>query len=211
MSWGESGSGPGQFDAPIGIVIHGDEVFVSDSGNNRIEVSNREGEFLRSFGREGDAAGELDRPMHMDFRDGKLYVGEYLNDRIQVFSPAGESIALIGFSGSRPGEFDAPGGVAVTETGRLYVADFYNQRIQLLEPAGRYIRQISVETQAMSQLRVHQRNDVTPRAKTPGLFIGTHLAGQLGNRVRWNQLADLLENRKITFTGWFCDLDFHPC
>ncbi len=61
MSWGESGSGPGQFDAPIGIVIHGDEVFVSDSGNNRIQVFNREGEYLRSSGKEGDSAGDLDR------------------------------------------------------------------------------------------------------------------------------------------------------
>ena len=78
MSWGEAGSGPGQFDAPIGIAIHGDEIFISDSGNNRIQVFNREGEFLRSFGKEGDGAGELDRPMHMDFRDGKLYVAEYL-------------------------------------------------------------------------------------------------------------------------------------
>ncbi len=111
LSWGETGSGPGDLEAPIGIVIHRNEVFVSDSGNNRIQVFNRQGKYLRSFGREGEGMGELNRPMHMGIHDGKLYVAEYMNDRIQVFSMGGESISIIGSPGSGPGEFDAPAGV----------------------------------------------------------------------------------------------------
>ena len=111
--WGESGSDAGNLDGPIGIALAGEEVFVSDSGNQRIEVFDRNGKFLRAFGGEGDGPGELDRPMHIDARDGKLYVAEYLNDRIQVFSLAGEPLSVIGGPGSGPGEFDAPGGLAV--------------------------------------------------------------------------------------------------
>ena len=141
LDWGSPGSGPGEFREPIGIAVAGDEVFVSDAGNNRIQVFDLNGRFLRSFGHEGDDLGQLSRPMHMDVRDGKLYVAEYLNDRIQVFSLEGEPLAAIGRPGSGPGEFDAPGGVAVDTEGNLYVADFYNHRVQLLRPDGSFIRQ----------------------------------------------------------------------
>ncbi len=48
VAWGESGSDPGSLDGPIGIALAGEEVFVSDSGNQRIEVFDRNGKFLRS-------------------------------------------------------------------------------------------------------------------------------------------------------------------
>ena len=84
-SWGGPGSEPGLLESPIGIALGGAEVFVSDSGNHRIQVFDRDGRFLRAFGKRGSEHGELDRPMHIDVRQGKLYVAEYLNDRIQVF------------------------------------------------------------------------------------------------------------------------------
>jgi len=143
LAWGNSGSGPGQFHQPIGIVVAGEEVLVSDTGNNRIQVFDREGNFLREFGAAGDAPGQLSRPMHMDFVGGRLYVAEYLNDRIQTFTAAGKflSVVLAG-SGSQAGQFDAPGGVAVSDEGRLYVADFNNQRLQALDAQGNFLWQV---------------------------------------------------------------------
>ncbi|WP_228856450.1 6-bladed beta-propeller [Desulfomarina profundi] len=85
-SWGQQGSAQGQFNNPIGIAIAGREIFISDTGNNRIQVFDLDGKFLRMFGGQGNGPGELDRPMHLDIHAGKLYVAEYLNDRIQVFS-----------------------------------------------------------------------------------------------------------------------------
>ncbi len=43
LAWGETGSGPGELDGPIGIALLGNEVFVSDTGNHRIQVFDREG------------------------------------------------------------------------------------------------------------------------------------------------------------------------
>jgi len=136
----ENAFGPAP-DAPIGIAIAGDEIFVSDSGRHRIEVFGRDGRPRRTFGSRGEGAGHLDRPMHIDIRNDRLYVAEYLNDRIQIFSLAGESLALIGGPGSGAAKFDAAAGVAVDSDGRLYVADFYNQRVQLLDADGEFIRQ----------------------------------------------------------------------
>lgn len=147
-AWGKSGSVPGQFNQPIGIAIAGDEIFISDAGNNRIQIFDRQGGFLRAFGQEGDRPGELNRPMHLDFADGRLYVAEYLNDRIQAFSPEGNlhSVVIAG-SGSNPGEFDAPAGVAVSEDGRLYVADFNNQRLQAFDREGNFLWQVGTTGQ----------------------------------------------------------------
>ncbi len=66
-SWGDKGTGPGQFHDPTGIAISGDEVFVSDARNGRIQVFDVAGNFLRSFGKVGNGPGELGRPMNLSF------------------------------------------------------------------------------------------------------------------------------------------------
>jgi len=128
---------------PIGIVIAGKKIFVSDAGTHRIVVFDNQGNYLREFAEEGDGPGELGRPMLMDvnINGDRLYVAEYLNDRIQVFTLQGESVGTIGSPGTGPGEFDAPSGVKVDGNGQLYVADFFNHRVQVLTPRGDFVRQ----------------------------------------------------------------------
>jgi DNA-binding beta-propeller fold protein YncE len=49
-SWGERGTGPGQFLTPHGIAVdNGDNVYVADRGNARIQVFDTNGKFLRQF------------------------------------------------------------------------------------------------------------------------------------------------------------------
>lgn len=49
-SWGERGTGPGQFLVPHGIVIDNkDNIYVADRGNSRIQVFDTNGKFLRQF------------------------------------------------------------------------------------------------------------------------------------------------------------------
>ena len=46
-SWGEPGSGPGQFNLPHGIVVdRSGRVFVADRENSRIQIFSSEGELL---------------------------------------------------------------------------------------------------------------------------------------------------------------------
>ena len=59
------GAGPGQFNSPRRVAVHGDEVFVTDYGNHRVQVLHRAtGAPLRVLGtgRQGKGEGELNRP-----------------------------------------------------------------------------------------------------------------------------------------------------
>ena len=140
-AWGQRGEAPGAFREPLGIFISGDEVFVSDAGNDRIQVFDRDGRFLRQFGVSGDGPGELGRPMHLGMKGDTLLVPEYLNDRIQLFSREGKPLGAFGTPGDGPGAFDAPTSAAVDAKGLVYVADFYNQRIQVIDLGRGMVRQ----------------------------------------------------------------------
>jgi len=125
--------GPGGLQQPVGVAVSPNaELFVTDSGNQRISVFDEKGTFLRAFGQEGHGPGELDRPMHLAFGpEGLLYVAEYINDRISVFRQDGTFVRHV-----KPKGVDAPSGVAVDAAGTVYVADFYNHRIVVLSPDG---------------------------------------------------------------------------
>lgn len=140
-SWGSPGSAAGQFRDPIGIAVDGGKVFVADARNHRVQVFDRNGQFLYVIGHPGTGLGGLGRPMNLTVANGKLYVADYWNDDIEVFSTDGTPLKVIGRSGSGPGEFKAPSGVAVLPDGNLVVVDFYNQRVQELRPDGTFVRQ----------------------------------------------------------------------
>ena len=141
MTWGKQGSAPGQFHDPNGIAVASGKVFVADSRNNRIQVFDLNGNFIRQFGMPGKGLGKLKRPMNLTIYNNQLYVPEYFNDHIQVFSLDGTPKRIIGKAGNGPGQFDAPGGVAIAPNGDLFVADFYNQRIQQLDANGTFVCQ----------------------------------------------------------------------
>ena len=54
FSWGEPGSGPGQFMLPHGIAVDSAGlVYVADRENSRVQIFKPKGEYLREWGREG--------------------------------------------------------------------------------------------------------------------------------------------------------------
>jgi DNA-binding beta-propeller fold protein YncE len=134
-SWGEPGTGPGQFMLPHGIAVdpNGD-VLVCDRESDRIQVFTAEGRYLREIT-------EVQRPTQIVLAGGRMYVSElgwragqrsFRNGPIERDLPS--RVTILGADGTvlrrlggpdpcAPGSFCAPHGLAIDPKGDLYVAE----------------------------------------------------------------------------------------
>lgn len=112
--WGRPGSGPGEFkfvaaDPATPTSLHAkiavgadSSVFVSDSGNSRVQVFSSEGRFVRQFGSFGNGKGQFLLPFDLVVDDaGYAYV---LDDRrtsgqLAKYSPSGQVVWLLDSDG----------------------------------------------------------------------------------------------------------------
>lgn len=84
-SIGTKGSRDGELSLPHGIAYHDGQLYVSDSGNNRIQVFSKNGTFIRGIGRKGTSAGQFSFPRGISIGNGHAYVADSNNHRIQYF------------------------------------------------------------------------------------------------------------------------------
>lgn len=143
-SVGGFGIGRESFDRPVDMVEDRDEnIYVVDQGNNRIQVLDRRGRFVREWGGRGFSPGSFDNPVAIAFdrSGGELYVVDSQNHRIQKFDKEGKLLLHFGRLGSGTGDFNKPSDVAVDKRGNLYVADTGNDRIQKFDPTGKFLQE----------------------------------------------------------------------
>ena len=92
---GKQRLGPGQFKSPAGLAFDKDDnVYVTEIGNNRIQVFDKTGKFLTMWGRKGSGDGEFGN-LHgliVDKATGRVYVADTANNRIQVFRPTAATV-----------------------------------------------------------------------------------------------------------------------
>jgi NHL repeat-containing protein len=134
-SWGEPGTGPGQFMLPHGIAVDPTgNVLVCDRENDRIQVFTAEGRYVRQIT-------EVQRPTQIVLARGLMYVSELgwrigqrsftngpierdLASRLSVLDANGAVVSRLGGPDPcAPGSFCAPHGLAVDSNGDLYVAE----------------------------------------------------------------------------------------
>lgn len=128
FKFGKFGSEAGQMKEPQAIAIDSSgDLYIVDTANNRINVYNSEGTYLRKLG------GVEGQPCHLNApegiaieRSGKVWVADTGQNNIVQFSPEGECLAEFGNSE----EFNKPAAVAVAASGIVWVADTGNSRIE---------------------------------------------------------------------------------
>ncbi|HTB50824.1 MAG TPA: hypothetical protein VK701_07590, partial [Solirubrobacteraceae bacterium] len=138
-SFGTSGSGA--LKEPEGIALDSSgDIWVSDTGHNRIVEFGPEGTFSREVGSLGSGNGQLKGPQGITISEGSVFVVDAGNDRVQQFSSTGAYLAQFGSKGSGSGQFKEPYGITSNpSSGNLYVADLGNHRSQEFSPSGRYL------------------------------------------------------------------------
>lgn len=129
---GKLGTGNGEFNFPTELRLYGDKLAVVDAMNFRVQVFNKNGDFLYSIGKIGDHVGAMFRPKGVAFdSEGHLYVVDGLWSVVQVFDREGQLLYYFGQLGTEPGKFQLPGGLRIDEADRIYVVDSFNRRVQV--------------------------------------------------------------------------------
>ena len=131
--FGGPGIDDGQFSGALGVAVDSaDNVYVTDSGNNRVQKFSSSGVFITKWGTTGTAEGEFKAPFGIviDSTTGNVYVTDIENNRVQKFTSTGGFLQEWGSFGTADGDFDSPGGIDIDSTGNVYVADFSNNRVQ---------------------------------------------------------------------------------
>ena len=101
------------------MCVVGDEVFVTDCINHRLQVLSKQGEFLRTIGSQA----QFKYPYGLCLHAGELIVADCSNHRICVVDPvSGQTLRTFGKEGQGDGEFNRPVGVAVLQ-GKLFEWD----------------------------------------------------------------------------------------
>lgn len=121
LSWGERGSGPGQFELSHCVrVDKHDRVWVCDRTNDRIQIFDTDGNYLTEW------TGLL-KPdtIYFDPKDEVVYIAE-LEQQVSIYTLDGELITKWGGArkSDKPGEFVAcPHGIWADSRGDLYVGE----------------------------------------------------------------------------------------
>lgn len=141
------------FYLPAAVALDGaGNIYVLDSGNNRIQKFTPDAEYLATFGRQGQGPGEFSYPTWLDIDSaGNLYVSDPMNERIQVLSPEGKEIRTIKSTGAGVGNaFVMSAGNLVMGEPRLRFGVFMTAEgkpaalpklVKVTDPQGKLIRE----------------------------------------------------------------------
>ena len=151
--WGKPGSGPGGFKFIAGdpaapadvagrIAVGGTGmVYVSDSGNGRVQVFTPQGRFIRQFGSFGSGKGQFFSPGDLVIDgSGNVYIADNQSLALAKFSPAGTVLWRIGGSASSDPDLagsKAPG--SIDAHGRLVMVNDDQNRVFYVDPGGRKV------------------------------------------------------------------------
>lgn len=123
----------GTFATPLGVAVDGDNnVFVTDTLNDRIQMFDADGNFIQMFGKQGVTPGTFMRAKGIAVDpDGHVYVTDAEFNNVQIFDEDGQTLGVFGSYGIEPGQFSLVTGIWIGTGNHIYVADQWHARIQV--------------------------------------------------------------------------------
>ena len=120
---------PGEFNYPTVLAIHTptNNIYVCDESRSRIQVFNKDCEFLHSFSE------KMNFPGGISFCRDKIYVTQFFGHALNVYSLKTNFIISVGRLGDKELQFSFPLGIGISENhNRIYICDRDNNRVQIL-------------------------------------------------------------------------------
>ena len=126
---------PGELNCPRSIAINykTENVYIADSGNDRVQVFSCSGDYLFMFDE------EMNKPVGICISQNKVFVTQNRGNCINVYELEGHLIKSVGSEGSGEVQFKFPLGLDVSDKdNNIYVCDCRNHRIQILTEELKY-------------------------------------------------------------------------
>jgi subtilisin family serine protease/streptogramin lyase len=188
-AFGSQGSGPGEFETPVGIAAdQAGDVWVADGGPglNRIQKFDQNGNFLLQVGSTGSGPGQFKTPSGIAATSNSdIWVVDAGNQRVQRFNSKGEYQSQFGGKGSGNGQFLNPVDIAVAPDGSIWVSDDSRHDVQKFTSNGTFISKAGGYGSGNGRFIVPQG-------------IATDSAGNLWVADRWMNRV-----QKLSATGTF--------
>src|SRR5665213_376451 len=125
---------PPQFQQPCGILFYTttNQIYVGDTGNNRVVVLDQDGMAVTTWGTQGTDNSQFNQPRTIA-RDhfGNVWVLDSGNSRVQIFSPMGEFKSVWGSFGTGDYLLNNPLGMAIDHIDQAIIADTGNFRFEV--------------------------------------------------------------------------------
>jgi RHS repeat-associated protein len=137
---GAAGSGEGQMAQPIGITTTGGQnFFVVERGNNRVEKFSPQAEVLGKFGELGSGNGQLKEPAGIAFQGFLLWVADTGNNRMEAFTTSHTYSRQFNAQSTEAGQLNKPVGVETDASGNVWVAEQGANRVRKFSETGGYL------------------------------------------------------------------------
>jgi len=111
--FGTAGSAQGELFYPTNLALSPDnKLYVSETGNFRVQVFSLEGDYISGFGSVGTSVGQFARPKGIAIdRDGRIYVVDAAFENVQIFDDQAKLLLSFGGSGNDPENINLPAGI----------------------------------------------------------------------------------------------------
>jgi hypothetical protein len=136
---GATGSLAGEFKFPVDTEIIGDEIFVADQVNMRIQIFDLEGNYLRSIDKGPCGGISCEPPVFQRLQaltsdaEGNLHALDVFEARVTIFdSASGAILGSYGGYGDTEGQLKLPIDILILETGEAAITDAGKNQIEVL-------------------------------------------------------------------------------
>lgn len=157
--WGKPGTGPGEFrfiafdtSTPANVagkiaVGPDGKVYVSDSGNARVQVFTPQGRFIRQFGSFGSGNGQFLHPFDLAVNEaGNVYVADDQAETVSKLTPSGKVLWQIGGVSGAPDLVGTHHFTAIDAHGRLVIVNDTQNRVLYVDASGHEVDAFSPST-----------------------------------------------------------------
>jgi predicted membrane-bound mannosyltransferase len=131
---------PGPFDlfGPRDIAIDSkNQLWVTDTGNDRIQVYSLQGQYIKTVGSSGKGDGQFDEPVGIDIgKDGTIYIADMYNKRVVELDPDGNYKAQFAVDGWGGQEVNDKPYLTVLNDGRIAVSLPSKNEVRVYLPGG---------------------------------------------------------------------------